>query len=214
MKLYGLNQKIYTPIHEIAIQSPKKFEETIKGFREVSPFPLYSIEHAVASQEPKYTKYANTCAILGMSNGKKTYLGHYAPENHYADFKNKLERDVKKMQDETGELSAFITGGYNCGAHGDKTASESFTQLAEIGEVLDKAGARITMIAGKREPVFKDNVAVTPDRFIFSQSPNRVGFDPVPKFNLCKTKAEIEDIGYRNYGISEIDEAHNIYFEG
>ena len=214
MKLYGFNQKIYTPIKEIVIQSNKKFEETINGFREVSPFPLYSIEHAVVSEEPKYTKYANTCAILGMSNGKKTYLGHFAPENHYADFKNKLERNVKKMQDETGQLSAVVTGGYNYSVAGYNDAKASFEQLAEIGEVLDKAGASITMLAGKRQPLFKDNMAVTPERFILSQSSNRVGFDPVPDFKNCKTKQDFENLGYKHYGISELDDVHNIYFEG
>lgn len=214
MKLYGFNQKIYTPIREIAIQTPKKFEETIKDFREVSPFPLYSIEHAVASEEPKYTQYANTCAILGMSNGKKTYLGHFAPENHYADFKSKLERDVKKMQDETGQLSAFVTGGYDYNVKGYRDSKESFEQLAEIGEVLDKAGASITMLAGKEKPVFKDNMAVTPDRFILSHSTNMPGFELIPDFKKCMTKADFENTGYNYYRISEIDEAHNIYFEG
>lgn len=217
MKLFGFGTpKIIGPIKEIVIQPAKKFESAIKDFREVSPFPEYSIYKAVRSEESKFTKSANTCAILGMSNGKQTYLGHYAPELKSQKFKKQLEYDVKKMQDETGELSAIITGGYDkdlrdgVNSVRKQQITASFTQLAEIGEVLDKAGANLTMVAAKTNPSFKENLAVTPDRFILSFTPNTIA-SRYPDITKCKNNAEIEQELSKFYSISELDSFHNIH---
>lgn len=217
MNLIGIREpQIYTPIKEIVLESSKKFESTIDGFLEVSPFPEYSIYKAVKSEESKFTKSANTCAILGMSNGKQTYLGHYAPELKSQKFKKQLEYDVKKMQDETGELSAIITGGYDkdlqdgVNSVRKQQITASFTQLAEIGEVLDKAGANLTMVAAKTNPSFKENLAVTPDRFILSFTPYTIA-SKYPDITKCKNNAEIEQELSKFYSISELDSFHNIH---
>ena len=220
MNLLGLEKpQIYTPIREIVIQSPKKFEKTISGFLEVSPFPEYNIHNAIKSTEPKFTQNANTCAILGMSNGKQTYLGHYAPELKTSKFKQQLEYDVKKMQDETGALSAIVTGGYDRNVHSGMNSvtapqiRDSFTQLAEIGEILDKAGANLTMIAGKLNPEFKEHLAITGDRFILTHNPNKIN-SKLPELSKCKTDSEIERTLENQYSIVEIDLPHKIYYEG
>lgn len=212
MPIFAPSSKIYTPVRDIVLQTPKDFEKTINGFREVAPFPKYSIQEAVASTEPKYTKNANTCAILGMSNGKTTYLGHFAPELHSAKFKEQLERDVKRMQDETGELSAVITGGYDYNAGKNiNQAKTSFDQLAEIGEVLDKADAKLTMIAGKKNPVFVDDMAVTSDKFILSQHDGKLVTDVMPELRKYNNKIGIEQALENRYGIVEIEPSHNIF---
>lgn len=204
--------RIFIPSKDIIFQTPKVFERTIKDFREVSPFPKYSIQEAVTSTEPKYTKNANTCAILGMSNGKTTYLGHFAPELHSAKFKEQLEHDVKRMQDETGELSAVITGGYDYGAGKNTNQSiSSFNQLAEIGEVLDKADAKLTMIAAKKNPVFVDDMAVTGDKFILSQHDGKQVTDVMPELRKYNDKISIEQALNNHYGIVEIEPSHNIF---
>ena len=219
MNLFGFNKpQIYTPVKTLIFQSPKKFEQAIKGYTEVSPFPQYSI-HAVAAADAKYTKNANTCAILAMSNGKRTYLGHYAPEYKSSKFKSQLEHDVKKMQDETGELSAIITGGMDkditngTGGLLSSQVKDSYTQLAEIGEVLDKANANLTMISAKILPSFKEHLAVTPDKFIITHSPNSIN-SKIPKLSSYPNTNEFEKELNNYYSIVEIDPAHKIYYEG
>lgn len=210
MPIFTPSTKIYNPVRDIILQAPKNFEKTIKDFKEVAPFPNYSVKEAVMSTEPKYTKNANTCAILGMSNGKTTYLGHFAPELHSAKFKEQLEHDVKKMQDETGKLSAVITGGYDYSI-GSNQAKTSFDQLAEIGEILDKADANITMIAAKRKPAFVDDMAITNDKFILSQHDGKLITDVIPELRKCNDRLSTEQALNNYYGIVETDSAHNIF---
>ena len=66
MPIFAPSSKIYTPVRDIVLQTPKDFEKTINGFREVAPFPKYSIQEAVASTEPKYTKNANETSENGI----------------------------------------------------------------------------------------------------------------------------------------------------
>ena len=142
--MLGLNftsNKISMPIREIIVQSPKKFEQTIKPFikSEVSPFPRYKLKYSVTSPDSKYTMNANTCTILGMSNGKDTFLGHFAPELEDPNFADRLDYIIKKLQDATGELSAIIAGGHDYNLDNIVYQSKkSYDKLAEVGGLLDK----------------------------------------------------------------------------
>ena len=205
--------KLLTPITDIIIESPKRFEQTIKGFEEVAPFPQYHIKHSVISDGDKFTKNANTCTILGMSNGKDTFLGHFAPELKTSDFKDKLDYIVKKFQDKTGQLTAVITGGFD---HEmlipiKRQATESFEQLAEVGEIVDKNNAILTMIGGKKTPLFMDNLAVTKEKFILSHTPKKIGFEPMKDY---KDGTDLENFLSEKYSISEIDPQHTLNYIG
>ncbi|MBO6272216.1 hypothetical protein J6O48_05480 [bacterium] len=203
-------------VNRIILQSPKRFEETVKGFKEVSKFPNYSIKDSVASYKDKYTRSANSCAELAMSNGKYTYLGHFAPELRKYDFRDKLDYIIKKMQDETGELSAFVTGGHDVGTGGNKfAADESFRQLADIGNVLDNNNVEnLTMIAAKKKFDIKDNLAVTGDSFIFSHTPTDCRFNPLQIDKPNPTREELEALLKTRYGIVEIAPEHTIEYIG
>ena len=96
--IFKLEQPLKTlePISRIILQTPAKFEETVsQGFREVSKFPHYGIDDAVASTENKYTKYAKTCSILGMSNGIESYVGHFAIPANLSNFLKNLDIIIK-----------------------------------------------------------------------------------------------------------------------
>lgn len=205
--------KLITPITDIIIQSPKKFEQTIQGFREVSPYARYTLNDAVISDGDKFTMYANSCTILGMSNGKNTYLGHFAPELKTSEFKEKLDRIVKKFKDQTGQLTAFITGGldHNMQFPFKKSAEESFTQMAEVGEILDKNNAIISMVGGKKAPLFMDNLAVTKDAFIFSHTSKRTNLNPMIDY---KEHNNLEEFLKEKYSVAEIDPQHTINYTG
>ena len=200
------------PITDIVIQSPKKFEQTIQGFQEVSPFARYTLSDAVISNKNKYTLYANSCTVLGMSNGKNTYLGHFAPELKMSDFKDRLDNIVKKFKDQTGQLTAIITGAFDHSliTPRPKDAVESFTQMAEVGEVLDKNNAVLSMIGGKRLPLFMDNLAVTSHEFILSHTPKKAGAEPMRTFN----NTNLEEFLSEKYSVSEINPQHTINYRG
>ena len=207
----GLEQKISIPVKEIVVQTPKRFFETMRDAREVSAFPRYRLTDAIVSDEPKYTLCANTCSILAMSNGKQTYLGHFAPDLPQRNFKERLEYEVKKMQDETGQLTAFVTGGYDSRIY--PGMEKSFTQIAEIGEVLDKAGTNVSMIAGKRKMRFLDNLAVNNDSFILSHNTGFHGQEAIPELRECKNRLELENALNNYYGVVEIEPEHHIRFK-
>ncbi len=205
--------KIISPITDIIIESPKKFETTIQGLREVSPFAKYTLNDAVISNEDKFTLNANSCTILGMSNGKNSYLGPFAPELKTSDFKDRLDYIVKKFKDQTGHLTAIITGGFdhNISIPIKKQAEESFTQMAEVGEVLDKNNAVLTMISGKRTPLFMDNLAIKDNSFILSHTPKKVGAEPMKDYDM---KTDLEEFLYNKYSVSEIDSQHTLNYIG
>lgn len=201
---------------DIVIMSPKIFKKTTENFREVSPFPLYKLQNAVASQENKVTMFGNTCAILGMNNGKSTYLGHFAPECKTWSFKENLDYIVQKFKDETGELFAIVTGGYDYRASAPvkNQASKSFEQVAEIGEILDKNKAELTMICGKLNPVFTDNLAVTENQFILSHTPKINGSIPTQNLKPNLPLEKMEDFLSNEYSIVEINPLHSINYIG
>lgn len=207
--------KLYQPVNKIILETPKKFQETIREFREVSEFPKYRINDGVSSKENKYTLNANTCAILGMSNGRNTYLGHYAPEYKTFSFKDMLDRIVKTFQDETGELSAIITGGYDFNAGKNINQSkDSFELVANIAEILDKNNAKLSVIAAKRNPIHKEHLAITKDSFILTQSPNKYGDKVFEGLTEQSSHNKIEDMLYKQYSIAEIDPEHKLNFIG
>jgi hypothetical protein len=151
-----------------------------------------------------------------MSNGNQTYLGHFAPEIKKADFLQKLDYIVKSFEDATGQLSAVVTGAldYRVG-NKSREAVNSNLLCSEICEVLDKNSADLTVIADKTNPVFRDCLAVTPDKFILSHS-SQIGksINSSP-FNLKKepTKQELDKLLYDNYQLYEPSEHHHITFE-
>ena len=199
----------------IAIVSPNIFKQTTKNFKEVSPCPLYTLLDGIASKENKYTMGGNTCSIIAMNNGKSTYLGHFAPEFRELSFKQKLDNIIRKFKAQTGELSAIVTGGYDYKVPANnKEAIKSFEQIAEIGEILDKNNAHLTMIACKTNPIFTDNLAVTNDEFILSHSPKTGGNIPTRKLTSNTSTEELEDLLNNEYSIVEIDPLHTIIFGG
>ena len=205
--------KIFSPITDIIIESPKKFKTTIDGIREVSPFARYTLNDAVISNEDKYTLNANTCTILGMSNGKNTYLGHFAPEFKTSEFKERLDYIVKKFKDQTGQLTAIITGGfdYNISTPIKRQAEESFRQMSEVGEILDKNNAVLSMIGGKKTPLFIDNLAIKDNKFILSHTSKHTEFEPMKNYN---NKANLEEFLSDKYSVYEIDTQHTIEYIG
>ena len=206
-----MTMKLITPKYEIVVQSPKKFKALISDFREVCEFPNYRINDGVSSKEHKFSANANTCTLLGMNNGVDTYLGHYAPEYKKPDFKEKLDYIVKKFQDKTGELDAVIAGGYSYDVISNpQAAKDSFTLVAQVGEVLDKNGANLTVIAGKRVPSFVDNLAVTEDKFVLSHSPNYATcFLNYPEPEVIKNASQLD----AKYEIFEPSETHKLSFD-
>lgn len=202
------------PISTLVVQSPNRFKETVNRFKEVCEFPHYRVNDGVASVEPKVTLGGNTCTILGMSNGEESYIGHFAPEFLRGDFNQKLDLIIKKFMDKTGELSAIITGGYSRFADGGSAeAVKSFEQSARVAEVLDKYTSDITMISGKRNPVFTDCLAVDGDRFILSHS-KKVGVNnSTPHLKQNPTPQEIQAELYKNYEIADLDGTSTVIFE-
>ena len=201
-------------ITNIVVQAPEKFKKSVKGFKEVSPFPYYRVTDGVTSAENKVTYNANTCAILAMSNGKETYLGHYAPEVRKSDFMDKLDFIIKKFQDSTGRVSAIVVGGHDFrNINPIFKSKDSYKQLADIGNLLDKNNVNnLTMIAGKVNPVFKDNLAVSEDKFIITHTPD---FSKNPmKLKGNPNQAELEKLFSDNYSIVEIDPEHSINYIG
>lgn len=195
-----------TPVRTLSIQSPDKFKQTTKLFNEVCEFPHYKVTDGVVSSEAKYTRGGNTCSILAMSNGKDTYIGHFAPEFYGGNFKDKLDYIVQKFKDKSGELTAMITGGFSRNAQKANLdeANRSFTQLAVIGDVLGRHTDDITMIAGKTNPVFVDNLAVDGEKFILSHTP-KIGSKYTPELKKNPTSQEVEQALYDNYEIVDFD---------
>lgn len=201
---------------DIVIQSPKLFQQTIRNFREVAPCPLYDLRHGVTSIGNKFTLDANTCAILAMNNGKSTYLGHFAPEFKTFNFKQKLNTIVENFKAQTGELFAIITGGFDyMNNTANKEAAKSFEQLTEIAEILDKNNAELTIIAGKKTPYFRENLAVTKNKFILSYSPQNIEYTvPTKNLNPNSSINELENFLDNEYGIVEINPLQSINYVG
>jgi hypothetical protein len=206
--------KFNNPITDVVIQSPKIFKKTVFDFKEVSPFPYYALNHAVESCENKVTFNANTCTILGMSNGETTYLGHFAPEVKSSSFKEQLDYIVKKFKDKTGRLCAIVTGAYDYRAKAPNPSQslKSFEQMAEVGEILDKNGAVMTMIAGKFDPVYTDNLAVTTDKFILSHNPKIAGRTPLANLHKNVTPKQLEELLSSHYSVVEVDPQHSLMY--
>lgn len=209
-----LRIKSSQPIKTLIVQSPERFEETTKRFKEICPFPYYHVSDGVASTSPKKTFGANTCTVLAMSNGEQTYLGHFAPEFMKGDFKQKLDYIVQQFKDKTGQLSAMITGGYSHLAPPNKAESvKSFEQLTSVSEVVGRHTDDITMIAGKSNPVFVENLAVDGENFILSHSKKLGKGTRTPQLKQNPTPQEIEQAFYENYEIAEFDATPKIIFD-
>ena len=202
------------PINRIVIQSNQLFDRTIKGFEEIGSQDNFYLRNGFASVGDKFTRRANTCGILGMSNGKTTMIKHVAPESKPRNFIEQLDEIVKRFKDETGKLHAIITGGWDCDvASKSQAAIDSSILLSEMGEVLDKNFANLSMIAWKRNPTFTDGLAVTKDSFILTHDPI-LGKKGLPIFPKDATPSEISRILDDNYRINEIDDAFTICYEG
>lgn len=200
-----------TPI--IIFQKPQKFEQTIKGFKEVCEFPNYKVTSGIASKQGKVTYGVNTCSVLAMDNGVETYLGHFAPEYMRGDFTSKLDEIVRRFKDATGELKAVILGGYSRLAPPNmQEANRSFNQLAEIGNVLDRHTSHITMIGGKVNPTFVEDVAIKGDK-VFVTHKRKIGQSYTPELKPSTNSSANELILERDYEIVDCD-GHKIFFEG
>ena len=197
---------------EIVLESPNRFQKTISNFREVCPFPKYSVTQGVASKENKFTLCANTCMILGMNNGKSTYIGHFAPELKLSNFKQKLDYIVKKFKDETGHLNAIITGGYHYEIPNSIQSIKSFEQMVDAAEVLDHNDAFLTMICGKVNPKFTDNLAITKEKYILSHSKKIGGYVPTISLNSQASKIELEELLKNNYSVVELEPEQKICY--
>jgi hypothetical protein len=108
----------------------------------------------------------------------------------------------------------MITGGFSRFASGNpKEVEKSYEQLAKIGEVVDKHTPQITMIAGKLEPTFTDNLAVTSDKFILSHSPILGKKSPLPKIDPKSSEEECKAFFDKYYEISDLDATPTIIFD-
>lgn len=202
------------PISTLIIQSPNRFAETTQKFKEVCPFPKYHVTDGVTSTTPKKTLCGNTCTILAMSNGEETYIGHFAPEYLTSNFKQKLDGIVAQFKDKTGQLTAMITGGYSRFANGNKAeVDKSFEQVALVGDVLSKHTDDITMIAGKIDPTFVDNLAVDGENFFLSHS-KKLGKDAqIPQLKKNPSPQDIENALSEYYEAVELDGTPNVIFD-
>ncbi|MCD8378599.1 MAG: hypothetical protein LUB59_07425 [Candidatus Gastranaerophilales bacterium] len=205
---------ILTPIKKIIIQDIPVFEKTVsKGFKEVCKFPNYKVGDGVVSRTQKFTTRANTCSVLGMSNGEETYIGHFAPEDRSFNFLDTLDYIIKSFKDKTGKATAVLTGGYDYAAAGGSTqAQESFSLGANIAGIVDKNGIPLSMVFGKKNPVFTDTLAAAEDAFILSAQPKSGYINPL-KFNKNPNKQELLQILENNYRVAEIEPEHSICFE-
>lgn len=208
--------KTLEPISRIILQTPAKFKETVsQGFREVSKFPHYGIDDAVASTENKYTKYAKTCSILGMSNGIESYVGHFAIPANLSNFLKNLDIIIRRFKEHTGQLSAVITGGYDYQVKDiAMQPKESFELGVGMASLLDKHSADLSMIFGKIDPVFSDSLAVTKDAFVLSHSNNICPqrYEDYISKNLHTN--DIEGLLAERYEVCEIDSKHKLYIKG
>lgn len=200
-----------TPV--IIFQNPQKFQETVKGFKEVCEFPNYRVKDGVISPKGKVTYGVNTCSVLAMDNGKETYLGHFAPEYMRGDFMTTLDEIVKRFKDATGELKAVILGGYSrLAPPNEQEAKKSFSQLADIGNVLDRHTSHITMIGGKYNPTFVEDVAIQGDK-VFVTHKRKIGQYYVPELKASTNSSANELILEKDYEVVDCD-GHKIFFEG
>ena len=201
-------------ITDISIITPSIFKEATKGFKEVSPFPYYRVTDGISSNALKVTYNSETCAILGMSNGKETYIGHFAPEIRKSDFTDKLDYIIKKFQDATGYISAIITGGHDYNRINlIYKSKESYNQLADIGALLDKNNVNnLTMIAAKKESAFfVDNLAISEGEFLLA--PRAIRDNNPLKLSQNMTSADLENVLKKNYSIVEVDSGHKIDYK-
>lgn len=200
-------------IRNIIVESESRFNKRIiaEHCKEVCQNPRYRLSDGVISSSPKVTYYANTCSILGMSNGLKTFLGHFAPELKTSSFMRNLDEIVKKFKGETGQLSACVNGGYGFSPNKDKIFVDSNILISDIGNILDKNGAEITMISGKSNPIFMDNMAVTNDAFIISPVSVTRSDTPLTRLRQNISREELEKLLEENYDIFEVDPKHNLF---
>ena len=196
-------------VQKIIFQTPKKFE-TFVG-REVCTFPNYRIKDIVCSEEAKYSRFANTCSILAMDNGKDIFIGHFAPEYITANFSDKLEYIVKQFKDVTGKLSAVMTGAYDYKI-GTKQADESSTLCANIARIVDDNTQIFSMICGKRNPLHTENLGLSRDGFFISHNRNLGVTTDFLSRNDSLTEVDKKLADY--YSIYEIAPEHKIFFEG
>lgn len=206
--------KVSEPITKIIVQTPDRFAQTVKGVKEVCKAPHYRVSDGISSNLPKFTTKVNTCSALALSNGADTYVGHYAPEFHTSKFFSELERKVKTFQDKTGEpCTGILVGGYGYNVkQAGINSVDSFEQLAEIGELLDKQNVDFSMFGGKLKPLFTESLAVFDDAFILSHE-RKIG----TKTDLLRkdvTKQELDRVFSENYIVNELSDNHKLFIEG
>ena len=198
-------------VQKIIFQTPQKFD-TLTA-KEVCTFPNYHISDAVCSEEAKYSKAAKTCSILAMDNGKDIFIGHFAPELEYktANFLDKLEYIVKQFKDATGNLNAVMTGAYDYRI-GTKQADESYTLCANIAKIIDDNTQIFSMICGKKNPMYTENLGLTRDGFFISHNRDLgITTDFLSRNDsLTEVDRKLADC----YSIYEIAPEHKIFFEG
>jgi len=194
-------------IKRIVYQKPEIFDKTVSSFREVCKFPNYRVDDGVTSSADMVTLYENTCTGLAMHNGKRKYLGHFAPEYKKSSFKDRLDYKIKQFQDETGQADALLTGGHDY-ADGSAQSIASYELGAEAAEVLDKNGVNFSMIFGKINPSYTDALAVTNDRFIITTH-KKIGGN-IPELSKNPDKNELNKMLERNYRTFELDDTHSI----
>lgn len=197
----------------IIFQQPQKFQETVKGFKEVCKFPHYFLKDGVASPNGKVTYGANTCCVLAMDNGAETYLGHFAPEYMKYDFMAKLDEIVRRFKDATGELQAVILGGHSKFVKPNvQEANQSFTQLANVANVLDRHTSHITMIGGKYNPTFVEDVAIQGDKVFVSHN-KKLNQSYAPDLKASTNSNANALLLENDYEIVDCA-GHKIFFEG
>jgi len=185
----------------IIYKNPQEFLGLVKSSdaKEFGVYPHYKFKDKKTLTESGFSQFAKTCSIV-LINDEGIHL---APELRESSLLKNISELAKKVKDTTGILTSFIFGGE---AHNQN--KDSFELFNDIGNVLDKEGADISVICGKkfdgsRDALLKDKNNI----FITSESNEDLA---LTLKNNQLSKEQVEEAFSKYYEVVDISPNHNL----